>query len=178
MDRPARAKKKSRTKYRRLTYFFWDQRLHKVIRINRPANLVDAWDYEARKRVSLLYSDFRIKAKKAVSTGEAARIMHCSPKTIFRILDMKAIHPPSSSYPLHNPDSDRFKQWWGEHNLLELHDYLMTVHVGRPRKDGLITPSQRYPTRAEIIAKMNDTNTMYIKSDEGTFVPVYDPPKF
>lgn len=171
-------RKVSRTKYRKLTYFFWDQRLHKVIRISRSNNLVAAWDYEARKRVSFLYSDYRVKAKRAVSLGEAAKIMHCSARTIQNALIAQAIREPAKRYPIENPDSIRFWYMWGEHNLLELHDYFMTLHRGRPRKDGLITPSQHYATKAEIIAKMNFANTLYIKSDDGAFVPVYDPPKF
>lgn len=178
MDRKTGNTKVSRPKYRKLTYFFWDQRLHKVIRINRPANLVDAWDYEAHKRVAILYSDYRVKAKRAVGLGEAAKIIHCNKRTIQRLLMNEHIHYPSTSYPLDHDNPERFKTWWGEHNLLEIHDYLMTVHRGRPRKDGLITPSQKYATRAEIIAKMNGNNTLYVQGGDGSFVPVYDPPKF
>jgi hypothetical protein len=94
------------------------------------------------------------------------------------MVESGAIHEPSRSYPLDKTIPRKGKSFWGEHNLLEMHDYLMTVHVGRPRKDGLITPSQRYATRAEIIAKMNGSNTLYIQGDDGQFIPVYDPPKF
>jgi len=126
----------------------------------------------------MLYSDYRVKAKRAVPLGDASRMMNCSTKTMHRAVESGAIHPPARSYPLDKARPERMKTWWGEHHLLELHDYLMTVHVGRPRKDGLITPSQKYATRAEIIAKMSGSNTLYVKSDDGAFVPVYDPPKF
>lgn len=171
-------RKGSGSKRRKLTHFFWDQRLHKVIRINRPANLVDAWDYGARKRVSIFYPDFRIKAKPAVKVSEAARIMRLDIKTIKKAIYEGQIHEPDVSYPLDKNALYRTTRWFGEHNLLELHDYLLTVHIGRPRKDGMVTPSSKLPTRAEIIAKMNNDTTLYIQGDDGSFVPLYDPPKF
>jgi hypothetical protein len=179
MANKARGSKKSSTQRRKLTHFFWDKRLHKVLRINRPANLVDAWCYEDHKRVAILLSDFRVKAKKAIQSGEAARLMGCSTRTLLRAVQSGSIHVPQRSYGIgYKTEHFRTKVWWGEHNLLELHEYLMTVHVGRPRLDGRITPSQKLPTRAEIIAKMNNQTTLYVQSDDGIYVPVYDPPKF
>jgi hypothetical protein len=88
------------------------------------------------------------------------------------------IRHPERAYPFDNPNTDRGYAFWSEDNLMELHDYLMTVHVGHPRKDGEITPNQKLPTKAEISARMNNTKTLYIQTDDGTFVPLYEPPKF
>lgn len=153
-------------------YFFWNKRLHRVIKINRPVNLVDAWSYDDNGRVALLYSDFRRKATKAVTTSDAANIMHCSRMTIWRAVDGGHIHPPQYGHIL-DGRPQRPRPWWGEHDLLALHEYL-TNRTGMQR-----TPKQTYASKAEIIAKMSDANILYAKDAKtGTFVPVYDPPKF
>ena len=178
MATKSRTSKKRRSKRSTLRYFFWDGRLHKVIRINRPANLVDAWCYADHKRVTILYSDYRTKAKPAITTGKACQIMRLTRRTFLKILTEGHIHPPERSYPFDKQDKELGYSFWSEENLMELHDYLMTVHIGRPRKDGLITPSQRIPTKAEIRAQINGEQTLYIKSEDGAFVPLFEPPKF
>lgn len=103
--------------------------------------------------------------------------MNITTRSLQRYVDDGAIKHPQTHYPLENPNSRRFA-FWSEEDLLSLHDYLMTVHYGRPRKDGIVVPNQRLPTKAEIRAKMNNSHTLYIQSDDGTFVPLYEPPKF
>jgi len=85
------------------------------------------------------------------------------------ILDGK-IRTPQRIYTL---DTKRpGKYMFSEKDVLDLHDYLLTVHIGRPRKDGKITPG-RMPSRAELKAMMRHDTTMYVKSADGTFTPVW-----
>lgn len=155
-------------------YFFWNDRLHRVIRINRPANLVDAWSYDDNCRVSLLYSDFRRKAGKAVNTTDAAKIMNCSRMTIWRAVDAGDINPPQYGHIL-DGSPERPRPWWGEKDLLALHEFL----TDRPQAGLKRLGKQTYASKAEIIAKMSDANILYVKdANSGSFVPVYDPPKF
>lgn len=35
-------------------FFFWQGKLHKVLRVNRPMNLVDAYRFEDSRTVTLL----------------------------------------------------------------------------------------------------------------------------
>lgn len=178
MDNKARAGKTKRTRRRYLTFFFWDKQLHKVLRINRPANLVDAWNFPEKKRVSILYSDFRLHAQRAYTGTEAARLLNMTKRNLYKAWQDGNINAPVKSYPIHNPTSDRYIRWWGEHNIMEAHDFFMTVHYGRPRHDGIIVPRQTLPTKAEIKAKISNSATLYVQTDEGAFVPLWDPPKF
>lgn len=168
-------------KNKRLTgkFFFIDEKLYRVIRTNAPANLIEAWDYEAIERVNLLYSDYRTKAKRAVTTKVAADIMNVSKRTLIRAYVGGHIREPVQSYPIGNQSPNTYEtRWWGVHNLLEAHEYFMTVHRGRPRHDGVIVPNQNLPTRAEIIAKMQNETVFYVKGEGDRFIPVYEPPKF
>ena len=168
-------------KNKRLTgkFFFLDEKLYRVLRINQPANLLEAWDYEGIQRVNMLYSDYRTNAKRAVTTKVAADIMNVNKRTLVRAYVGGHIKPPVQSYPIGTQHPDGYEvRWWGVHNLLDAHDYFMTVHRGRPRKDGVIVPNQNLPTRAEIIAKMQNETVFYVKGEGDRFIPVYEPPKF
>lgn len=161
-----------------LKYFYWEGLLYRILRTNKPANLVDAWCYRDHKRVSLLHSDYRMNAKPALTTSQAAKLLNISKRNIQEVLKAQHIRPPQKGYPLENPNARVGYYYWSEENIMELYDYLMTVHIGRPRNDGVSTPNQRLPTKAAISAKLDQKQTLYIQDDDGTFVPLYEPPKF
>ncbi len=167
-------------------HFFWDGNLHKVLRVVKPANLVEAWCYEDRKIVDLLYSDYRHNAKIAVQSGRAAEIMHVSARSMKRYIAMERIHPPARAYALdgrfgaYPPDATWYdvksKFWWGEHNLIELHEYLSTVSRGYKRLDGRPSPMSKLATKAEIRAAFNNSTMLYVKGTKGDYVPVFNQP--
>lgn len=170
-------------------HFFWDGKLHRVLRINRPVNLVEAWCFDDRQTVTLLFSDYRSRAKIAVQTGAAAKIMHVDIRTMKYYIINKVIHPISASYALDGKfgvaregaawNESKIRWWWGEHNLYELHDYLMSMGAnGTPRKDGRPKTLQKFPTKAEIHAAFNNSTVLYVKGTDGDYVPVFNQPKW
>ena len=160
-------------------FFFIDRRLHRILRINRPANLVEAWSFEDHEKVTLLYTDYRQKSVRAFRTKEAATILNVSRKTLDRAWMNGNIHRPVQSYPIGNQNPDNHHPyWWGLWNILEAHEYMLTVPQGRPRKDGLVMPNQRLPTRAEVIARAGNEVVLFSKSDAEHYIPVYSPPEF
>lgn len=158
-------------------YFFIDHRLHRVLKVNSPANLMEAWSFEEECKVTLLYTDYRKLAKKAVTTKVAADVLNVSKRTLTRLIEAGDIKEPKRSHPLVNPDMAHRYMWWSQEDILDAHTVLLTKHYGRPRKDGGITPNQNLPTRAEVIAKMTDQLVLYAK-DGDRFVPTYLPPQF
>ena len=158
-------------------YFFIDRRLHKVLRTNAPANLMEAWSFEENCKVTLLYTDYRKLAKKAVSTGQAAEILNVSKRTLTRAIKAGGIVEPKRSSTLNDTNYSIQNMWWSLEDMLSVHDYLLGKHLGRPRHDGGVTPNQNLPTRAEVIAKMTDQMVLYAKEGD-RFVPTYLPPQF
>lgn len=171
-------------------HFFWDNKLHRVLRINRPANLVEVWCFSERKSKSILYTDYRNNAKVAVQTGTAAKILRVSSITLFRYIKKGAIKPPERSYAFDGlfgqaaPDghikniSNQNHLWWGEHSLMEAHDAMMEVRRGFKRKDGGPTPLQKIATKAEIHAAFNNSTTLYVKGKDDEFVPLFRQPNW
>ena len=159
------------------SHFFIDRRLYRVLKRNIPANLVEAWSYEDHEKVTLLYTDYRKKSKRAMTTKQAAEILNVSKMTLKRMMSAGHIRLPVQSYPIgdQNPDMHR-PRWWGLWNILEAHEYMLTVHQGRPRKDGEVTANQKLPTRAEVIARVDGEIVTFSKDDASTYVPMYRPP--
>lgn len=157
-------------------YFFIDRRLYRVLRTNSPANLMEAWSFEDDAPVTMLYTDFRRLAKKAITTKRAADILNISKRTLTRAYMGGHIPVPPQSYSLNGAENMNY-HWWGLEDILVAHDYFMSVHRGRPRNDGAVVPNQHLPTRAEIIARMTDQVILYSKEGD-RFVPTYAPPEF
>lgn len=158
-------------------YFFLDGRLHKILKKNIPANLMEAWSYEDECVVTILYTDYRKSAKMAVRTRAAAEIINVSKRTLIRAYMGGFINTPPRSYSIKGGNRNWGPRWWAIENIIEAHDYFLSVHRGRPRLDGDNLPNQKIPTRAEIIAKMNNQLVLYAKDGE-RYIATYTPPQF
>jgi hypothetical protein len=64
---------------------------------------------------------------------------------------------------------------FSEDDLRDIHSYMLTVHRGRPRKDGTVTNSNLM-SRAELEALMKEDKILYTKDKSGEFVPVWKQP--
>ena len=97
-------------------------------------------------------------------------------KSIFRYIYDGNIAAPQKSYVV-GDTSGRGKYFFSEEDIFKLHDFLMTVNRGRPRKDGLSTGTNA-PTRRELEAMMRNDTVLYIKNSNGEFEPVWKQPEW
>jgi hypothetical protein len=111
--------------------------------------------------------------------------MRTTPQVLKKYITDGYVHEPDKSYTFdgkfgeaEDPAFNRTKYtyWWGEHNLLEVHDYMMTIRRGWHRKDGGPTPLQKTPTKAEIHAVFNNSPELYVKGASGDYIPVFRQP--
>jgi hypothetical protein len=86
------------------------------------------------------------------------------------------IEEPQYTYGL-NAEKRKYKYMWSEKNILEAHAFLSTVHRGRPRKDGRVTPAP-LPTVRELRAMIRQEELLYVRTESGDFVPVWKAPDF
>lgn len=151
--------------------FYMNGELHRALHINRPGNTITAWNYPQSKRVMYLYSDFRKNFKRAYTTGQVSKMINRHVVNIEIYIGRGEIRPPQKTYSL---DGERRpgKYYFSDDDIYALHDYLLTVHKGRPRKDGAITP-WNLPSRAELRAMLNHEVVTYVKLDDGSFVPTW-----
>lgn len=155
----------------RLRYFYLEGDLHKVLSVIRAQDFAICWNYPQGKRVGYVWSDVRRNHKKAFNLQQVSKMIGRHYITLKRdILDGK-IKPPQKTYAL-NANKTPGTYYMSEQDVYDLHDYLLSVHVGRPRKDGKVT-IRDMPSKAELRAMMKHDIVTYVKTAEGEFVPVW-----
>ena len=160
----------------RLRYFYLNGKLHKTLRRSRAEDLLIAWDYELGKRVAYSLADVNKNKQHAYPLSEVVKIIGKHKDTIWMHLVKGNIKYPQRVYSL-NGNKTPGKYYWSEDDIRAMHTFFKTLHRGRPRKDGGITPADM-PSRAEIEAIMKQENILYVKNNEGEFVPVWKQPEW
>jgi len=161
-----------RKKSRPLKYFYINDDLHKVLRTVRSQDYLEAWNYPESKRVGFVWSDVRRRMEKALTLSQVADLVGRHRVQVENYILLGHIPAPQRMYSL---DGSRKigKYMFSEKDALGLHDYLMTIHIGRPRKDGRITPGKGLPSRAELKAMIREDVETYVKTPDGRFVRTY-----
>jgi hypothetical protein len=165
----ARKKNGQATKRPKLTYFFLNGELHRKLGVNRGKDQLKAWNYTRRELSTYPYTDALRRYEKAFTTTEVCKMVNRGKQTVELAILRGMIERPQSTYALEGK-GQMFQYMWSEKDILELLDYLSTVHRGRPRADGDIRP-QHLPTPREIRAMIHEEGvTLYIKQGD-TFIP-------
>lgn len=154
-----------------LRYFYLNGNLYKILRVVRALDQVEVWNFTEGKREGFVWSDVRKRAAKAFTLTQVAKMIGRHRVVIENYILEGHIRQPQKIYTL-TAEKRPGKYMMSEEDVFELHDYLMTVHIGRPRKDGRVTPGQ-LPTKAELRALMKHDTVMYVKTDNDTFVPAW-----
>jgi hypothetical protein len=157
-------------KKKRLRYFYIDGKLHKVIHVNRPKNIVTTFSYPDGDYRQYQWTYIKRHHQRAYGVTDVANLVGRNRRYIARLMHQGEIKSPQKAYSLTTPD--RFTYYFNEEDVLEIQDYFANVHWGRKRKDGLITPGP-VPNRSELRAMMNDDIMMYMKGPDGSFKPIW-----
>lgn len=166
---------RQRAKTKPLRYFFYRGNLCKKIHISRADDVITAWNYRAGKAEKYIYSDVRRNGEQAFSTKQVAKMIHRHDATISQVLNSGKVQMPQRTYTL---DEYRkpYAYYWSEQDIFNLWEYFKTVHIGRPRHDGRITPGN-LPSAAELRAMIRQGTVFYVKvGDE--FIPTFDAHQF
>lgn len=169
------AEERTGTRQRRsrpvIRYFYLNKDLHKVLRVVRAEDLVEAWNYREGKVMVYVWSDVRKRMENCFPLQQVGQMVNRHRVQIENYILYGKIRTPQRIYTLDGHKKPG-KYFMSESDVLELHDYLLTVHIGRPRKDGRITPG-RMPSKAELKALMRHGTMMYVKNAEGEFTQVW-----
>lgn len=166
-----RTSARKRRNSQRIRYFYLNSDLHRVLRVIRAEDFVEAWNYREGKTYTYVWSDVRKRMENAFTLVQAGEMINRHRVQIENYILQGKIRTPQRAYSLDGKKVPG-KYLMSESDVLELHSYLLTVHRGRPRKDGRITPS-RMPSKAELKALMRHDTMMYVKTASGDFTQVW-----
>lgn len=172
LENGTKPRQRRNRKSSRLRYFYLNGDLHKVLSVTRAEDLVVCWNFPQGKRVGYVWSDVKRRHDRAFKMQEVSSMIGRHRTNIERDILAGNIKAPQRSYTLDGKRRPLY-YFFTEENVFDLHDYLLTVHVGRPRSDGKITPRRDLPSKAELRAMMKHDIVTYIKTDSGEFVPVW-----
>jgi hypothetical protein len=172
MENGTKPRHRRKRRKARLRYFYLNGDLHKVLSVNRPEDFVICWNFPKGKRVGYVWSDVRKNHGKAFKMKQVSAMIGRHRVNIERDILAGHIKAPQRTYTLDEKRRPLFYMF-SEENMFDLHDYLLTVHIGRPRKDGKIRPRQSLPSKAELRAMMRHDLVTYVKTEGGEFVPVW-----
>lgn len=154
-----------KTPKRRRKLFVNDE-LHHLIHINIPGDIATTWNYSQDKLVRYPYKNMKKHSDKAYLINEVSKIVNRHPERIrIAIKDGHIKRPQQSGL--------KGKFYFNDKDILDIQNYFASVHYGRPRNDGSITPLKRTVTKEEVDARLGRRDVLYVQNDKGEFIPVW-----
>lgn len=152
------------------TIFFLNGKLIRFISANRGHNIVYFYNIGDQKEQTMLYSDFKKHRKRAYTVVNAGRLLNKSGNILRFHVAHGHIKPPVGLLPNGERSFTR-KSYYSEDDIFEIRNFMSTVHIGKPRKDGKITSNML--TEQELRARMGDALMLYTRTKDGDFIPVW-----
>lgn len=145
-----------------------------LIRLDRSvksANITYFFNITQGKPQTMLYTDFKKYRKRAYSVASSAKILNRGTAQLHRYVQQGLIKPPTGSM-LGGEQRFGVNAYYSEDDLFEIREAMTTVHRGKPRLDGGVTPS-RVLTENELRARIGDALMLYTRTKDGRYVPTW-----
>ena len=154
-----------KTAKRRRKVFINDE-LHRIVHINIPADIITTYNYVQDKVIQYPYRSMKKYMKRAYSIGEAARVISRHPDRI-----RMAIR--NGNLPDGHKSGINGKKYFTQEEIFGMQEFFANVHLGRPRKDGSVTPKKNSVTKEEASARLGSREMLYVQNENGDFIPVW-----
>lgn len=151
--------------------WFLNGELCRPVHLSRAAGILTVWNVNREEKMMVHLAEWKKKRKRAYNKVDAAQILGLHRKTINKNIE-KGIFPPLTGATKDGIPKFRHKSYYSEDDIKKIREIQAGRHMGRPRKDGLITNNQT-PTALEMAIEMGDATQLYTKDSHGNFIPVY-----
>ncbi|CAB5221808.1 hypothetical protein UFOVP359_79 [uncultured Caudovirales phage] len=151
---------------------FINGQVHHVVRIDRPKGIVYLFNLETKSQYNMTYSDYKDFKKACYRIGEASRALNRHPDRLRYAMRNGLVSKPALAGP-----ENKMTYYFSADNIFELREYFAGLHRGRPRNDGMIT-SSKVPTREELEARLSMRQMLYVRKEDGTYIPIWKAEEF
>jgi hypothetical protein len=155
---------------RRKTWFL-NGDLVRIQHISRAQGIVKLYNCTQDSYMTTSVIEFKKKRKRAYTVAEAAKLLNYHRKSIPRLVTRGFLPPPVGEL-VGGKRAFGHLSYYSEDHILEARNLMAQTHMGRARKDGLVT-NNKTPTEQELRAAMGDGLIYYVKDDNGKFIPVF-----
>jgi len=156
---------------RRKTWFL-DGDLVRVTHTSRAQGIVTLWNCTKAVQMTTTIVEFKKKRRRAYTVSEAATLLNYHRKSIPRLVKRGFLPPPIGELP-NGERAFHHLSYYSEDHIWEARNLMAQTHIGRERKDGLIT-NNKTPTEQELRYSMGDGMIYYVKDEKGRFIPIFD----
>ena len=151
--------------------WFLNKDLVRIVHYNRSNGIMSIYNINKDRLESCLINDFKTKRERAYTVGETADLVNRHKKYMPSLMKRGIIPFPTGSQK-GGERGWQVRSYYSESQVREIRDILATYHIGRPRKDNLIT-NDITPTKAELTRRMGDGILTYTKTEAGRFIPIW-----
>jgi hypothetical protein len=120
---------------------------------------------------SCLISDFKRNRERAYTVGETAQLVNRHKKYLPNLMKRGIIPHPTGSQK-GGATGWQVRSYYSESQVRDIRDILASYHMGRPRKDKLIT-NDVTPSSQELTRRMGDGILTYTRTEDGRFIPIW-----
>lgn len=151
--------------------WFLNGDLVRVHHMNRSNGIMSVYNIIQDQIESCLVSDWKRNRQRAYTVGETADLVNRHKKYMPSLMKRGIIPHPTGSQK-GGATGWQVRSYYSESQVREIRDILATYHMGRPRKDGLIT-NDITPSPQELTRRMGDGILTYTRTEDGRFIPVW-----
>jgi hypothetical protein len=151
--------------------WFLNKDLVRVHHYNKSNGLISVYNIIQDRIETCLISDFKRNREKAYTVGETAKLINRHKKYMPSLIKRGVIPPPLGSQK-GGKTGWQVRSYYSESHVKEIRDILASIHIGQPRKDGLIT-NNITPNTQELTRRMGEGILTYTRTEDGRFIPVW-----
>jgi len=151
--------------------WFLNGDLVRIHHLNKSNGIMSVYNITKDQIESCLISDFKNKRERAYTVGETADLVNRHKKYMPSLMKRGIIPFPTGSQK-GGARGWQVRSYYSESQVKDIRDILATYHIGRPRKDKLIT-NDITPTKAELTRRMGDGILTYTRTEDGRFIPIW-----
>jgi hypothetical protein len=151
--------------------WFLNGDLVRIHHLNKSNGIMSVYNITKDQIESCLINDFKKNRERAFTVGQAADLVNRHKKYMPSLMKRGIIPFPTGS----QKGGDRgwqVRSYYSESQVKEIRDILASYHMGRPRKDKLIT-NDKTPSKQELTRRMGDGILTYTRTEDGRFVPIW-----
>lgn len=155
---------------RRKTWFL-NGDLVRINHISRAQGIVQLYNCTQDRDLLMDLVEFKKKRKRAYTMTETAKLLNYHRKSIPRLVKQGFLPSPVGELP-GGETAFHHLSYYSEDHIWEARNLMAQTHIGKPRKDGLVT-NNKTPTEQELRHAMGDGMIFYVKDDSGKFIPTF-----
>jgi len=152
--------------------WFLNGDLVRIHHYNHSNGIMSVYNINKDQIESCLISEFKNKRERAYTVGQTAELVNRHKKYMPSLMKRGVIPFPTGSQK-GGARGFQVRSYYSESQVRAIRDILASYHIGRPRKDKLIT-NDITPSKQELTRRMGDGILTYTRTEDGRFVPIWN----